>query len=194
MPTTEPELAFLLGAYQLRDQYLAEQFDAATRPLLRSMARKRAWGLPKDAIEEVVQEVFLALLKPGAVSFDPQRGTARQYLMGRLLNAVKSVQIANGLRRTGSDFEEEAQREFVPLDDARMPLSNVIPFAAINARQLVGKMFADAGAEFQDACLRVWGDGESQAAVAEEMGLTRFALARKLVAVKATSVQYASCA
>ncbi len=194
MTTAEPELAFLLEGYQLRDPDLAEKFDAAARPLLRRMAKKRGWGLAKDVIEEVVQEVFLALVNPAAVRFDPKRGTVRQYLMGRLLNAVKTVQIANGLRRAGSDFEEEGQREFVPLDDATMPSANVIPFAAINARQLVGKMFAGAGGDFREACLRVWGEGESQAAVADEMGLSRFAFARKLAGIKAVSVQYASCA
>src|SRR4051812_290688 len=110
LPTTaEPELAFLLEAYQLRNHNIAEEFDAVARPLLRRLARKHGCGLPQDAIEEVVQEVFLTLANPMIVRFDSARGTSIQYLMGRLLNALKSVQSAHGLRRTGSDFVVEPQ-------------------------------------------------------------------------------------
>ena len=128
------------------------------------------------------------------VRFDRTRGTATEYLTGRLLNALKTIQTVHGLRRLGSDFTTEAQREFVPVDDLELMSSNVIPFEAINARHLVKKMFAGMEANVFEACRRVWAEDEPRAAVAEDLGLSRFALARKLATVKALSVQFATCA
>src|SRR6476620_2297868 len=79
LTTAEDELTFLLEGYQLRDSDLSERFHAVARPLLAGMAMKHGWRLPKDVIEEVVQEVFLVLLKPTTVRFEAARGTVSQY-------------------------------------------------------------------------------------------------------------------
>jgi len=184
----------LLEAFQLRDSLLSEEFHNVAAPQLRRWAKQKGWGLPQDAIDEVVQEVFLAISNPVTVRFDRTRGTAAEYLTGRLLNAVKTIQTVYGLRRLGSDFTAEAQREFVPVDRLELMSSNVIPFEAINARHLVTKMFAGVEATMLEACRRVWADDETQGAVAEDLGISRFALARKLATVKALSVQFAACA
>jgi hypothetical protein len=62
--------------------------------------------------------------------------------------------------------------------------------AAIHARQLVKRIFAGVDAEVEQACLRVWAEREPQAAVAADLGMSRFALARKMAAVKMRSVQF----
>lgn len=183
-----------LQAFQLRDPLLSEELYAVVGPQLRRWAKRKGWGLPKDAIEEVVQEVFLSISKPATVRFDRTRGTATEYLTGRLLNALKTIQTVHGLRRIGSDFDVEAQREFLRVDDLELMSSNVIPFEAINARHLVKKMFADMDATVFEACLRVWAEVEPQTAVAEALGMGRFTLARKLATVKVLSVQFAACA
>jgi DNA-directed RNA polymerase specialized sigma24 family protein len=189
----ERNLDDLLEAFQLRDPLLSEEFHALAGPKLRRWARRKGWGLPKDAIEEVVQEVFLAVSNPVTVRFDRTRGTATEYLTGRLLNALKTIQTVNGLRRLGSDFNSEGQREFVPIDDLELMSANVIPFEAINARHLVRKMFTGMEATVLEACRRVWVEDEPQAAVAETLGMSRFALARKLATVRALSVQFQAC-
>jgi hypothetical protein len=190
----ERDLDDLLEAFQLRDPLLSEEFHAVASPQLRRWAKRKGWGLPKDAIEEVVQEVFLSISNPATVRFDRTRGTAMEYLTGRLLNALKTIQTVHGLRRLGSDFAVEAQREFLQVDDPELMSSNVIPFEAINARQLLKKMFAGMDAVVFEACRRIWAEDEPQAAVAEALGMGRFALARKLATVKALSVQFAACA
>src|ERR1035437_6963645 len=109
-----------LQAFQLRDPLLSEELYAVVGPQLRRWAKRKGWGLPKDAIEEVVQEVFLSISKPATVRFDRTRGTATEYLTGRLLNALKTIQTVHGLRRIGSDFDVEAQREFLRVDDLEL--------------------------------------------------------------------------
>jgi hypothetical protein len=192
MCTADPELAFLLEAYRLRDPELSKTFDVAARPIFRRMARKHGIGLPDDAIEEVVQEVFLGLLNPLSAVFDQKRGTVKQYLLGRVLNAVKTVQIGCGLRRAGSDFESEPQRQFLPLDDFEMAETDRFLGEPIHAREMIRKIFSECGADMQRVCMRVWADRESQAAVACDLGISRFALARKLAAVKITSAKHAA--
>jgi len=192
--TVESKLALLLDAYQHRDQHLSETFDRMARPLLRRMAKKRSRGLSADVVEDIVQEVFLALTNPATVRFDPDRGTAVQYLSGRLLNAVKTMQTGYGLRRCGSDFDLEAQRSFVPLDDLQLSAANDISLAAINARQVVKKIFAGVPVSLEQACRRIWAEGEPQSAVALDLGISRFALGRRLALVKALSLPFAAAA
>ena len=68
----ERDLDDLLEAFQLRDPLLSEEFHAVASPQLRRWAKRKGWGwgLPKDAIEEVVQEVFLSISNPVTVRFD----------------------------------------------------------------------------------------------------------------------------
>lgn len=190
----ERDLDDLLEGFQLRDPLLSEEFHAVVGPQLRRWVKRKGWGLPKDTIEEVVQEVFLSISNPVTVRFDRDRGKATKYLTDRMLNALKTIQTVHGLRRLGSDFALEAQREFLRVDDLDLISTNVIPFEAINARHLVKKMFAGMDATVFEACRRVWAEDEPQAAVAEALGMGRFALARKLATVKAQSVQFAACA
>lgn len=195
MPTTsEPDLDSLLEAFQLGDPFLSREFDIVGRPIIWMWARRHGWGLPRDVVEEIVQEVFLAVSNPTTVRFDRRAGTATKYLLGRLLNAVKTVQTDYGLRRLGSDFTAEGQREFKPVEDADLVSPNVIPFEAINARHLVKKMLVGVEAVVIEACHRVWVEEEPLSVVAVELGMSRFALARKLAAVRALSVQFAACA
>ena len=190
MPVTgEPALGFLLEAYQLLNPELSTQFEFVAGPILRRMAAKHRFSLPKDAINDVVQETFLSLINPNVVAFDAARGTASMYLQGRLLNAVKAVQVANGLRRTGSNFDEESQREFVCVDDLELVSSRGVSFNEIQARLTVQKIFKDLDSDFREACMRVYVEGEPQSSVASDLKMSRFALARKLSVVRANALQ-----
>ena len=194
MNIAEPELDFLLEAYQLRDPEFSERFNDVARPIMWSMGRRHGWGLPKDVINDVVQEAFLSLSNPELLPFDASRSTATQYLLGRVLNAVKTIQIVHGLKRSGSDFENEPQREFVPIDDLELTSTLGVPVNAIQARHTVQKIFARIDSGLRDACMRVLGDNESQASVAADMNMSRFALARKLSAIKTMAIQMISVA
>jgi len=192
--TAEPELSFLLEAYQLRDLQLSERFAEVSRPVLRRMARRHGYGLPNDAFADVIQETFLSLSNPELLRFDPSRSTASQYLLGRVLNAVKTIQIVYGLRRAGSDFDNEPQREFVPIEDLELTSTLDVPVNAIQARHTVQKIFAGIGGGIRIACMRVYGDDESQESVAADMNMSRFALARKLSGLKAMAVKMMAAA
>jgi DNA-directed RNA polymerase specialized sigma24 family protein len=194
MPVADPEFAFLLDAYRQRDPLLSETFDAAVRPLLRRMARKRLGRLPDDAVSDIVQEVFLGLLNPETAPFDVARGTMKRYLLGRVLNAVKTVQISWGLRRSGSDFDTEPQRQFVPLQEWETVSAGYLPLGQLHAREMADKVFAGLDPEMERACTRVWADHEPQADVALDLGISRFALARRLAAIKTASAKFAACA
>lgn len=189
MNIAEPELAFLLEAFQLRDPELSERFDKAARPILRRMAVRHGYGLPSDVLDEVVQETFFSLSNPELQRFDASRSTASQYLLGRLLNAVKTVQLEYGLRRSGSDFENEPQREFVPIGELELTLPRGIPVEAIHASHTVGKIFAGVDDAIRVACMRVYGDEECLESVAADMNMSRFALARRFSRVKAAALK-----
>jgi hypothetical protein len=191
---SEPELGSLLAAYQLLNPELSEQFEAAANPILRRMANKHGHGLPKDAIEDVVQETFMSLVNPDLVAFDASRGTVIHYLQGRLLNAVKTVQVAFGLRRNGSDFENEPQREFVCVDDLELVSQRGIRFEEIQARHTLRKLFKDVDAITLEACMRAYGEGEPQTTVAADLKINRFALARKFSVIRASALQMAAAA
>jgi hypothetical protein len=191
---SEPALGSLLAAYQLLNPELSEQFEAAAKPILRRMAKKHGHGLPKDAIEDVVQETFLSLVNPDLVAFDVSRGTVIHYLQGRLLNAVKTVQVAFGLRRNGSDFKNEPQREFVCVDDLVLVSQRGIRFEEIQARHTLRKLFKDVEPVVMEACLRAYGDGEPQTSVAADLKINRFALARKFSVIRASALQMAAAA
>ena len=188
MAADESELAFLLEAYQNRDPELSERFDEVARPILRRMAGLHSYGLAVDVRDDVVQETFLSLSNSELQPFDPGRSTASQYMLGRLLNAVKSIQIVHGLRRAGSDFDNEPQREFVPIDDLELESTLGVAVNAIQARHAVQKIFAGIDTSIRIACMRVYGEDESQESVAAGMKMSRFALARKLSSAKAVAL------
>jgi DNA-directed RNA polymerase specialized sigma24 family protein len=192
--TAEPELAFLLEAYQLRDPELSERFHDVAAPILRRMAKRHGYGLPKHAIDDVIQETFLSLSNSEILLFYPSRSTASQYLLGRVLNAVKTIQIIYGLRRAGSDFDSEPQREFVAIEDMNLTSTLDVPVGAILARHTVQKVFASLDGGLRSACMRVYGDDESQESVAADMNISRFALARKLSGVKAMALHMMAAA
>jgi len=82
----------------------------------------------------------------------------------------------------------------VTVDGLEFPASGGIQLGAMHARELVKRMFSGLGAELQQACFRVWADEEPQARVALDLGMSRFALARKLAGVKAMCAPYAALA
>jgi DNA-directed RNA polymerase specialized sigma24 family protein len=195
MPITdEPELGSLLAAYQLQNPELSILFVAAAGQILRRMATKHGRGLPKHEIEDVVQETFLSLANPALVAFDASRGNASAYLQGRLLNAVKTVQTMNGLRRAGTDFDKEPQREFVPIDDLELASPRGIRINEISARHTAHKLFKDVDADVREACMRVYAEGEPRTSVAADLKMNRFALARKLSVVRANALQMMAAA
>jgi DNA-directed RNA polymerase specialized sigma24 family protein len=194
MFVAEPELRLLLEAYQLRNPELSERFYNVAKPILWRIAKKYGWGLPKHAIEDVVQETFLTLSNPQLLPFVATQSTARQYLSGHARNAVKTVQVQHGLRRSGSDLDKEPQREFVQIDDLELNSPRGIPVSAIQARHTLDKLFAGFSPDLREACMRVFGEDESQASVAEEVGMNRFAFARRFAGVKAIAMQMAAAA
>jgi DNA-directed RNA polymerase specialized sigma24 family protein len=76
------------------DPIATEQFVEAARRYLQKIANKLAPGLPIDIREEIVSQTFLNLLGAPGKKFDPRRGSAKAFLKGLLLNAVRQVRAA----------------------------------------------------------------------------------------------------
>ncbi len=176
------EFAFLLEGFHTGDHLRSEQFYAVVRPILFRMAKKRRCGLSLDQVEDVVQETFLALLRRGVVRFDPDRGDVSEYLLGRLLNAIKAIRTQYGSTRGFS----------VPLEELKYPLLSRDTVEALDSRHLACRILEGVPNPIREACFRVLAEDEAQTVVALEMGLTRFALARKLRAIKLAALQMAA--
>lgn len=193
MPTEEIssfEFAFLLEGFQSEDPARSTRFDKVARPLLFRLAKRHNWGLSEDQLEEVVQEAFLCLLRKGVVRFNPQRGDVAQYLLGRLLNAVKTVRAQYGLKRAaGVGVSVELER----VENALLSKS-VVSIEAINSRQVARRILLNLEPALKEACYRVLADHEPKTVVAADLRLNRFALARRIRAVKVFALQFANCA
>jgi len=176
---TRFEFAFLLDGFLLEDELCANQFDALVRPVLFRMAKKRRFELPLDQKDDVVQETFLALFRKSVVRFDPERGVFSDYLLGRILNSLKAIR---------SQYDQ-TRVVVVPLDEMKNPLLSKDTVEAFDSVQIAKRILEGVPAPMREACFRVLAENEAQTVVAVEMGLTRYALARKIRAVKLAALK-----
>jgi len=176
------EFAFLLEGLRTGDAARSEQFYAIAHPILFRMAQKRRFGLSRDQIEDIVQETLLALLRKSVVPFDPERGDLSEYLLGRLLNARKAIRVQYG----------EMRGVTVPLEELKNPPLSKDTVSALESRHMAGRIFRGVPDRIRVACFRVLAEHEAQTVVAMDIGLTRFALARKIRAVRLRALQMAA--
>lgn len=112
---------YLLLSFLSGDAALAEPFIRIMEPRILRTARSIGRDLPEDLPSEIVQQTFANLLNTKASDFDPSRGTAWQFLIGRIWNAEKQVRTSYGypLRRKRQDLENSPVIErpkFVSID------------------------------------------------------------------------------
>jgi len=112
-----------------------------------------ATAIDRPAAEEIVQDVFVAVWR-GAASFDPERGTMRDWLL-----QIARNRIANELRRrgrrpdmgktsneeawTGAESREQEPSEFVWRDFRRTALREAVDSLPPKQRQALSLAFFD---------------------------------------------------
>lgn len=84
-------LNFLSG-----DAFAADTFIKIMEPRILRTARSIGRDLPEDLPSEIVQQTYANLLSTKAADFDPLRGTAWQFLIGKIWNAEKQVRTSYG--------------------------------------------------------------------------------------------------
>src|SRR2546430_17405621 len=78
----------LLG-FQKHDLQATDDFQKIVRPYIENLAEKIAHRLPPDLQEEVVSQTCLNLLGNSKMKFDPQRGSAKKFLVLAVGNAFR---------------------------------------------------------------------------------------------------------
>jgi RNA polymerase sigma factor (sigma-70 family) len=177
LPTDAISLAeFSHPLHSLRsgDRALSEEFYVKVKPMLLRMARRRGKGLSRDQIEDVTQEVFLSLLQPSTVSFDASRGDVSSYLLGRVLNAVKKLRQQNLPPNTVTLGIDEFAESLLSRDTV----------ASADSIQAARQLLRSVPPPIKEAVYRVYGHGEPKSDVAKDLGMTRFALSRRLQAIR----------
>jgi RNA polymerase sigma factor (sigma-70 family) len=80
-----------LSRFLAGDPGAADEFYDAAKPHILGLARRIAPELPCDIHPEVVNQTFVYLLEVPASKFDPKKGSAKNFLRGYILNAVRHV-------------------------------------------------------------------------------------------------------
>lgn len=182
---SDAELGLLLHGFQARHPEQVEQFFTAVVPILRRLARRCAKNLPSDIHEEVVQETFARLLRPGLARFDATRGTVQQYLIGFVLNAMNRVQHSYGRRShvpKKDDTLPASTPQVVPLDEAPQKFQAENPERSLHQRIAARQVFEKAPPILQIFFERVYFADEPQTQVAADLNMDRFALRRHMAA------------
>lgn len=87
----------VLSGFLARDPMGLRDAPATLMPVIRGLACRLAADLVSAGFcDEVVAETFTLLLSPTGRSFDPGRGTSRQYLFGAVLTAAAAVRVQYG--------------------------------------------------------------------------------------------------
>lgn len=78
------------------DTVAHDEFPEMMLRRIQRTARAIGKDLPEDIREEIAQQTFQNLLFTPPANFNPERGTAWQFLIGQILNAEKQVRAAYG--------------------------------------------------------------------------------------------------
>lgn len=115
MDTTRVSL--LLRIKNQRDAEAWAEFDAIYRPILRRYAK--AWRLPEEEMQDVVQQCMLAIHKHIAgFDYDPKKGRFRAWLKTIVCNRVKNLLRDRREKPADSgDFKREQTREPTPEEE-----------------------------------------------------------------------------
>jgi RNA polymerase sigma factor (sigma-70 family) len=132
----------------------------------------RRYSLQKQELEDVLAETFHQLFNPGIVRFSAHRGIPASYLKGLAQNAARKVLTQLGKRRRNDDGSSVKRY--------RSPSSIPSPAENTEVRDTVDFIMAQATPRIRRALeLCYWEDWPLQS-IAEDLGMSRFALRREL--------------
>lgn len=90
-PSRDRSVDRLLLAALAGDPFSWRALFQRLAPKVLAVSRRRARDLASDLHEEVLQQTFLVLLGKQPSDFDPNRGTALQFVTGLVMNAVRVI-------------------------------------------------------------------------------------------------------
>jgi hypothetical protein len=126
------DLETVLSGYFLKTGPTLEDVVQASTRYINNIVRRIADDLPVDVRPEVAQEVWLRLADETPTTFDPARGTGKQYLFGLVRNAVRTVRRSYGLPVSPGDTGETTAVAVLRqrVDDDETVLSNLVDVKA----------------------------------------------------------------
>jgi DNA-directed RNA polymerase specialized sigma24 family protein len=190
MRVTPDALNRLLVGFVLRDEQAAEEFKKVAAPIVRNLARRFGPDLPADLIDEVVSESYVLLLGRPGRSFDPARGSAREFLFGIMGNAVKNVRASNrppGLpARRRKNEPESVEVPVIAFDELiHSGTQRLLPdIRQLEARIVVQALLGTVASVFAVALIAIHMRGESATSVSRRLGVSRFQIDRALQKIR----------
>ncbi len=177
-----------LVRFQSGDATATADFETLVLPYLTNLARKIGRQLPDDIQEEIVQQTCLDLLGNSKMKFDPQRATAKKFLVLAVRNAFRKVRAdycAPGITTRPAKFK----------DDDKQTIQTVVSIEELNegdyatssgqeiiTRCEVNSLLRVAPAPVAVALERIYYSGDKLNEVAENLGISRFKLSREIAA------------
>lgn len=177
----------LLG-FQKYDPQALDDFQKIARPYIVNLAKKIARRLPSDLHEDVVSQTCLNILGNSKMRFDPQRGSAKKFLVLAVRKAFREVraqycppgQTTRAKKRT--DTKDELPRIVVSLDELDKNLGSKQSEREIIARCQVDSLLRLAPERVAVALRKLHYYGDTLNEVAEGLNVSRFKLSREISA------------
>lgn len=158
----------------------AEAFPTAARPLMRRFARSAAPDLPPDLRDEVVSQSLEYLIEHGK-QFQPARGTAKAFLKlmtGQAARKVRADYCPPGCRTRPTRDERCRPPKAVPL--CSIDVESPTGVAEVETACEVRGILRRAPEKIARALVLIYLAGETLAAAARDVGMSRFALSREI--------------
>lgn len=172
-----------------RDPDKSKKFRNEISAFCTALIRRYGWSLPRDVQAEIVGETLCALLSPSARSYDPARGTFKEYLTGFVLNAARrlrdvlypSFSRARTVTEESSDGVSSASK-ISTLEEAEL-IQRTRPLeveTSLMAKIHVNELLTAAPPIIRSAIEAVYIQEEPLSGFAARHGISRFVLKRKM--------------
>lgn len=167
-----------------------DNFFELMNPRILRFARRNTRDLPIDIQEEVAQQTFANLLITPVSNFNPERGTAWQFLIGQILNAEKQVRSGYGLpQRRKIKVPEGSDKPTVPKQFTKVVSidaeETINPQSKSFERNLEGEflvrtVFRKSQKPLVSALKLIYFQNKTKEQAAKIVGLSRFQMHRQI--------------
>jgi DNA-directed RNA polymerase specialized sigma24 family protein len=189
MAAFDASLENLYTGFLDRDPDKSKKFRSEISGFCTALIRRYGWSLPHDVQDEIVGETLCALLSPSARSYDPARGTFKEYLTGFVLNASRRLRdvLYPSLNRAKTVTEESgdtisSSSKILTLEEAELA-ERAHPLGVergLMARIQINELLTAAPPMIRSAIEAVYIQEEPLSGFAARHGISRFALKRRM--------------
>lgn len=186
-PETTKRFNDCLFRFQAHDPRATDDFERLIRPYLINLSRRIAPQLPADLHEEVAQQTCLNLLGNSATKFNPNRATAKMFLVLAVRNALRQVRAdycppGNITRPTKFTANDEIANSDISIEELRESDYATSSGQEIITRSEVNSLLRLAPSPVAVALERIYYSGDKLIDVAEDLDISRFKLSREIAA------------